>query len=180
MRKITIIGSGGSGKTTLATHLSRLLSLPVYHLDALYWQPGWVKTEKKEWTELQISLCKEPQWIIDGNYGSTMDIRLNSSDTIIYLDMNRYLCLFRVMKRMVQHFGKTRSDMGLGCKEGFDAKFLSWIYRYPIKKRPELLQELSVLNETVDVYVLKNKREVEGFLADVTKNTSTKLLPPKY
>ena len=167
MHKIVIIGSGGSGKTTLATQLSSTLQLPVYHLDALYWQPNWVETDRKQWIEIQRTLVNKSQWIIDGNYGGTLDIRLEASDTIIFLNINRYICLFRAVKRTLEHMGKHRSDMGFGCNERFDFNFIKWIYGYPSKKRPEILEKLSKLENVVDIHILSNKKDVANFLQNL-------------
>jgi len=171
MRRISIIGSGGSGKTTLAIRLGSLLQTPVYHLDALYWNPGWVETEKSQWAARQQSLCKESHWIIDGNYGGTIDIRLQASDTVIFLDINRFICLFRAMKRSIKQFGKTRSDMGSDCKERFDLNFVKWIYEYPLKRKPQILEKLSKLEENVEVFVLKGQRDIDMFLNRIENNT---------
>jgi len=167
MRKITIIGCAGSGKSTLAVRLGELLRLPVHHLDSLYWKPGWVRTEKPQWSELQHTLCERKQWIIDGNYASTMDIRLNACDTVIFLDVNHYVCLYRAIKRTVTHLGRSRVDMGEGCNERFDAQFAKWIYGYPSKQKPVVMQKLSALSKDVEVRVLKNQREIESFLGEV-------------
>ena len=140
MQRITIIGSGGSGKSTLAVRLGSLLQLPVHHLDSLYWKPGWVETERSKWVVIQQSLVDTGSWIIDGNYGGTIDIRLEASDTVIFLDMNRFTCLFRAIKRTLKHFGKHRSDMGDGCNERFDFNFVRWIYGFPKKKKPEIIE----------------------------------------
>ena len=87
MDKIVIIGSSGSGKSTLAARLGPILNLPVYHLDRLFWRPGWQETPRDEWRMLQQKLCAEPQWIIDGNYSGTLDVRLAACDTVIWLDL---------------------------------------------------------------------------------------------
>lgn len=167
MRKIAIIGSGGSGKTTLATQLGGTLKLPVYHLDAMYWKPNWIETDRDQWIEIQRRLVKKSNWIIDGNYGGTLDIRLEASDTIIFLDINRYICLFRVVKRTLKHLGKNRTDMGSGCNEKIDFKFIKWIFSYPTKKRPEILEKLSKVENVADVYVFSNKKEIEKFLGSL-------------
>jgi adenylate kinase family enzyme len=73
----------------------------VIHLDAYYWQPGWQETEQHKWLARQQELIKGDRWIIDGNYGSTMDIRLARSNTIIWLDFNRYVCLWRVKQIII-------------------------------------------------------------------------------
>lgn len=169
MRRIAIIGSGGSGKTTLATRLSKQLEIPVYHLDALFWQPGWVEAERQNWVKIQESICKQQTWIIDGNYGGTMDIRLRASDTIIFLDVNRFVCLYRAVRRTIKGIGNTRPDMGNGCEERLDLNFLKWIVDYPVKKKPGILKKLSALKERADVYVLKNQQDIMSFLSDLEK-----------
>lgn len=84
MKKIAIIGSGGSGKSTLARDLGEILYIEVLHLDSLFWKPNWVGVPKVEQKKVQHELIKREEWIIDGNYGGTIDIRLNAADTIIF------------------------------------------------------------------------------------------------
>lgn len=93
MQRIALIGSPGAGKATLARCLGQALGLPVYHLDALYWKPGWEPTPRAEWRELQLRLVAGDRWLIDGNYGGTMAIRLTAADTVICLDLPRWVCL---------------------------------------------------------------------------------------
>jgi len=102
MKKIAVIGSGSSGKSTLARKLGALLHIKAFHLDVLFWKPGWVGVTKEEQRLVQSELVKRKTWIIDGNYGGTMDIRLNNADTIIFLDMPRTICAYRVIKRWIQ------------------------------------------------------------------------------
>ena len=80
---------------------------------------------KKSKRTVQNELVKEDEWIIDGNYGGTMDIRMNAADTIIFLDIHRTICVYRAFKRIVQYRNKTRPDMGAGCEERFDLQFLN-------------------------------------------------------
>jgi len=113
---------------------------------------------------MQQSLVKTGSWIIDGNYGSTIDIRLKASDTIIYLDINRFICLFRAVKRTVTQYGKHRADMGVGCNERFNLDFVRWIYGYSIKKNPEIIEKLSKLEPNVQVHILKSQSDVDMFI----------------
>lgn len=164
MQKIAIIGSGGAGKSTFAIRLGKTLQLPVYHLDTLFWQPNWIETDREQWIEIQQEIVSKSQWIVDGNYGSTLDIRLEASDTAIFLDINRHTCLFRVLKRTAKHLGKNRADMGAGCNERLDFNFIKWIIGYPEKKRPMILDKLSGLKKETAVHILSNKKEIEKFL----------------
>ncbi|MEM6646980.1 MAG: hypothetical protein AAF730_12090 [Bacteroidota bacterium] len=88
MRRVIIIGSGGSGKSTLAKRLGEQLSLPVIHLDAHYWNPGWVETPPDAWAAKVDTLIKGEAWVMDGNYGGTMDARIARADTVIFLSFS--------------------------------------------------------------------------------------------
>lgn len=86
MKRGAIIGSGGAGKTTLARMLGAKTGIPVVHLDRLYWNAGWVPAPHEMWLERQREVLEGECWIIDGNYGSTLDLRLAAADTVIFLD----------------------------------------------------------------------------------------------
>lgn len=167
MKKIVIIGSGGSGKSTLARQLGKKLKRKVYHLDALFWKPNWVGVPKEEQKKVQNDLVKEEEWIIDGNYGGTMEIRLNAADTIIFLDIPRTICVFRAFKRMLQYRNTTRPDMGEGCEERLSFEFIKWIWEYPNTKRPKILEILEQLSKDKEVIILKSPKDVQHFLEKV-------------
>jgi adenylate kinase family enzyme len=165
MKRILIIGSGGAGKSTLARRLGERTGIEVVHLDRLYWNPGWVKTEKEEWLEVVRQAIEKESWIIDGNFGGTFDVRAEAADTIIFLEIPRLTCLYRVIKRRLIYRGRPRPDMAPGCNEKIDLEFLLWIWNYPknakIRKEP-LLERLQ--NEK-NVVRLRSNREVENFLS---------------
>lgn len=166
-RRIVIIGCAGSGKTTLSKKLASMLGIPATHLDRLYWNPGWVGTDQEVWSERIQHLAEQDSWIMDGNFGSTMDIRLRKADTVVYLDMDTRLCLYRVLKRWMTNMGRTRPDMGEGCPEKIDLPFLKWILTFKRKKRPQLLQKLSVLPDSIEIFILCSPGQVEHFLHEL-------------
>ncbi|TDQ42820.1 DNA topology modulation protein [Aureibacillus halotolerans] len=164
MKRIVIIGSGGSGKSTFARRLGKDLGIPVVHLDALYWKPGWVPEEQKTFDGIiQAELAKE-KWIIDGNFSRTMDVRIAAADTIIFIDLPRLLCTYRVVKRWLQYRNKTRVDMGEGCSEKVDLAFLKWVWTYPATKRPEVIRKLEQVASDKKVVHLTSQKNVKGFL----------------
>lgn len=170
MKKIMLIGSGGSGKSTLARRLGEGLKINVYHLDALFWKPNWVGVPKDEQIKVQEELVKKEEWIIDGNYGGTMDIRLTAAETIIFLDIPRTICVYRAFKRLIKHRSSPRLDMGEGCEERFSFEFFKWIWDYPKTKRPAILEKLEMLSKEKEVIILKSRREVEKY-EEKLKNT---------
>ena len=164
MKKIILIGSGGAGKSTLARKLGDKLDIDVFYLDKLLWKPHWEMTERAYQIEVQNNLLKEPSWIIDGNYGGTLDMRIASADTIIFLDRNRFVCIYQVLKRVKEFNGITRPDMQDDCPEKLDFSFLKWIWNFPKKQRIEIIKMLENVPNSKHVIILKNKKQIQHFL----------------
>tara|TARA_R110001583_G_scaffold40778_5_gene130116 strand:- start:9195 stop:9698 length:504 start_codon:yes stop_codon:yes gene_type:complete len=158
MKKIAIIGSSGSGKSTFSLQLSEKLNLPVIHLDKHFWKPGWEKTENTQWREFQKNICLGDSWIIEGNYKNTLDIRLNACDTIIFLDVNRFTCLYRVMKR--SFFSKNRPDMAEGCPERFNVELIKFVWEYPQMTRLLILNKLNELTNRKRIIIASSGASV--------------------
>lgn len=165
MQRVVILGSGGAGKSTLARRLGDRLGLPVMHLDREHWQPGWVEPTRAEWAARVAELVVHDRWVIDGNYGGTIDIRLRACDTAILLDLPRWLCLWRVTRRWLKYRGRTRPDMTPGCDERIDWIFGRWIWNYPRLHRPAMLEHLAGLGAAQRVVHLRSRRAVKEFLA---------------
>ena len=165
MRRVVVLGSGGAGKSTLARQLGEVLGLPVIHLDREHWRPGWVETPRDEWAERVAELVAGDSWVIDGNYGGTIESRLRACDTAIFLDLPRSLCLWRVMRRWRRYRGRTRPDMTPGCDERLDWTFVRWIWNYPRAHRPVVMEQLARLGAGQRLVHLHSRREVRDFMA---------------
>lgn len=169
MERVAIIGPGGAGKSTLARRLGESTGLPVIHLDREHWRPGWVEPPRDEWSARVLQLAGGERWIIDGNYGGTMEPRLARADTIVFLDFPRWRCIYRVIKRRIVYRDRPRPDMAAGCEEKLDLKFLRWIWDYPATRRPGILALLRAARaEGKTVVVLRDPRALERWLRGLT------------
>jgi adenylate kinase family enzyme len=137
----------------------------VIHLDREHWRPGWVETPRDEWESRVRELAAAERWIIDGNYGGTIKMRLERADTIVFLDFGRVRCLRGAITRRIRYRNQTRPDMSEGCPEQLTWQFLRWIWDYRRTKRPgiqEMLSEARALGKRV--VVLRSYSEVTEFL----------------
>lgn len=164
MERILVLGSGGAGKSVFAKQLGKLLNITVEHLDKHYWKPGWVKPANDEWVSMVDDLIRGERWIIDGNFSGTLDQRVARCDTIIFLDMSRLLCLWRIVKRRVTYLNSTRPDMTKGCDEKLDFEFVSWVWNYSRRTRPRILSLMQNTSEGKRMVWLRSRRDVEDFL----------------
>jgi adenylate kinase family enzyme len=165
-----VVGSGGAGKSTFASELSRRTGLLVVHLDHLYWKPGWVETPSDEWRVVQEKRLTADKWIVDGNYSGSFDVRFRRTDTIIVLAPSRWRCLSRVLKRTITNHG--RSVQAEGCPERIDLKFLKWVWRYQHNSRPLLDIAIHEYGGGSRLVVLKKPRDVAKFLESVGPSNS--------
>lgn len=166
MEKVAILGCSGAGKSSLARQLGARLGLPVTHLDAEFWRPGWVMAPRDEQIARQSQIVGGPRWVVDGNYDATLGIRLAAADTVIYLDFPRWLCLCRIVRRRLQFARRTRPDRGAGCREHLTLDFIVWVWNYRRAKRPPMLQRLRLLQEEgKTVLRLSGPADVRRFLA---------------
>ena len=168
-QRILIIGCPGSGKSTLARRLGMKTGLPVVHLDALYWLPGWIERSKEDFDARLQSELEKPRWIIDGNFTRTLSMRLERCDAVIWLDYDRLSCLTDVLKRVLTHLGLVRPDMGAGCPERFNAEFLRYVWAFRKNNNVKIDDRIAHAPHTAVLRVSSRRelnRRLDAFLSE--------------
>jgi len=160
-KRIAVVGSGGSGKSTLARQLAAITGLPLIHLDMEFWRPNWEQTPKDEWVAKMEMLTNCESWIIDGDFGSTMEMRFTTADLVIFLDVSRFVCLFRVLKRK----NKDRPDFPNFLEDKLDWIFLKWIWNFPKNNRKHILK-LHEKYPSTPFVVIRNNYELKKTLEE--------------
>ena len=163
-KKIILLGSGGSGKSWMAKRIAEITGYPLFHLDKEHWQPGWVMASREEKIARQQEIMNGDAWIIDGNYNGTMELRFAAAELVIFLDINRVVCILSAAKRA----GNKRSDLPdyLTENKWLSKEFLQfakWLWGYPKTDKPRVMALRDKYPEKAFLR-LNSRREMRKFL----------------
>ena len=164
MDRIAIIGCGGSGKSHLARSLGTMLGITPVHLDGLYYDRDWKPLDKEEFAALQRDLVAVPRWIIDGNYASSLPIRLQAADTVIFLDLPARTCLRGIMGRRLHHGGGQHD--AIGVYDRITWNFIRYIAGYRRQMAPRVRQLIADHAGDAQIVVLRSRYAVPRYIAD--------------
>ena len=159
MKKVIIIGCPGGGKSTFGRKLRDATGLPLYHLDMMYWNEDRTTVSKEVFLKRLQDAMSKPEWIIDGNYGSTMETRLNACDTVFFLDYNVEVCIAGVEERK----GQPRSDMPWVESGATDEEFIDFIKNYNSECRPGVMSLLEKYSSK-NIIVFTSREEADKYL----------------
>lgn len=171
IKKISIIGGSGTGKTTLANNLAKELKLPVYYIDGIHHLENWKIRDKDERDKIILERSNEKKWIIDGTYHSTLKERLERADLVIYLDYSSISQIKGVFCRFLKNHGKEKEEIP-GCKERMSFEFFIWVLNWRKNKRRNIIDNLNKINKD-KVLIFKNRRELNKWYY---KNFSKKII----
>jgi dephospho-CoA kinase len=154
MTRILVTGNAGSGKSTLARRIAGQLDLPYHSLDRVVWQPGWKKTPKEERERQVQELTSQEQWVIDGVSFAAQD----AADTVIFLDVPRRTCFWRVIKRNWRFAFRSRPELPPGCPEILIVPTLCRIiWNFPLTVRPGILERMSAPRNPKQCFHIRTK-----------------------
>lgn len=159
MKKVIVIGCPGSGKTTFAEKLNKLTGLPLYYLDAIWYKPDKTHIPREEFDRRISEIFAAPEWIIDGNYNRTIEMRLKECDTVFLFDLPTEVCLQGATERI----GKGRYDLPWIEKE-LDPEFEGFIKEFPKTTLPQIYELLEKYKKEKQVIVFKSRKDADKFL----------------
>lgn len=160
MKRILVIGCPGSGKSYFSRALAEKLRLPLVHLDLFNWNADGTNVEREVFDKRLADVLARDEWIIDGNYGRTMESRMERCDAIFFLDFPTEVCLNGVRERK----GKPRPDMPFDPPDSDDEEFMEFIGRYNEESRPKVLELLEKYSDRETV-VFRDRDSANDYLA---------------
>ena len=178
MKRINVIGTTGSGKTTFSKELSAILNLDYVQLDELLWKPNWVESKDEEFIPKVKHAVNQDAWIIDGNYSRTTDIKWHRADTVIWLDLGYLVTFSQLFKRTI-HRAVTKQELwpNTGNRESFRKSFfdrssiLMWFFKNYFRNRKKYLNKIQSNNYPhVNFIRLTSRKEVRQFLENTREH----------
>lgn len=160
-----ILGQPGSGKSTLARQIGAATGLPVCHVDHIHWMSGWIERHQAEKEAMAMAEQAKPEWVFEGGLSETKEDRLARCDSLIVIELPYRLRMWRVIKRTVRFYGRTRPDLPDGCPEQVSLEFWRWIWdtRHTARiKNQGWITKARALGKPV--YHLRSRREVRAFV----------------
>lgn len=159
MNKIIVIGCPGAGKSTFARKLRDLTGLPLYYLDMLWHKPDKTNISREEFDTRLKEIIESEKWIIDGNYGRTLEMRLKDCDTVFLMDFPVDICLAGAQSRI----GKMREDMPWVENELYE-EFKQWILDFPKNEMPAVYELLNKYQFQKNIFIFRSRKESENYL----------------
>lgn len=123
-RRIAVVGTTGTGKTTFAARLARRHGCPHIELDALHWEAGWTPADREALRTRVDAATRAAAWVTDGNYSSVRDLVWPRADTLIWLDYPLLFTLVRLIARTLRR-AISRQELWNGNRESMRSAFLS-------------------------------------------------------
>jgi adenylate kinase family enzyme len=169
MRRIAIIGCGGSGKTTIGRRLAAQLGTTITHLDVLCYDDRWNRMDADKFAALQEELVGADTWVIDGNYASTLPIRLRRADTVIFLDLPALTCLWGIAQRRWKYRGGQHDTTGVYDRITWG--FIKYVWGYRREMAPRVRALIAEHATHADVHIPTSRRAANRLLGQLKSST---------
>ena len=178
-KRINVIGTSGSGKTTFAHRIAQRLNIPHVELDALFWQPNWGETPLDEFRAKVREALQGETWAIDGNYSKVRDIVWGRADTVVWLDYPYVTVVWRVLWRTIKRSltgevlwneNRERLSNALFSRESI-VLWAMTTYRRRKREYPKLFQQPEYSH--IDFIRLRTQKEADAWLDTFGEKSDT-------
>jgi adenylate kinase family enzyme len=170
MKRVIIVGGPGSGKSTFARLLGERTGLPVVHMDHIHWKSGWEERPRDEKDRMTHEVHMRDEWIFEGGHSRTYDERIERADTFVWLDVPVGLRVYRVLKRLLTYYGRSRPDLPDGCPEHVSwqtVEFIRFIFRTRTSARAKLEKIYNAPPEHLTVFRFSTLADTMTFLSSL-------------
>ena len=138
-------------------------------VDALFWKPGWIESDKEEFHARLGAAARQPRWIMDGNFTSHLvELRRDACDTLIWFDLPRATCMKGILTRVAKSYGRVRPEMAEGCPERIDLKFFHYVWTFRKRVRPKLFAYFEGLRPDQTFIAFTDRTQADRYLDDLT------------
>ena len=161
MQKVIVIGSPGAGKSTFARKLRDTTGLPLYYLDQIWHRPDKTNIAREAFDERLSAIIANDNWIIDGNYGRTLEMRLQVCDTVFLFDLPVDVCLEGIRARV----GQQHEDLPWTETE-LDDEFMQWVKDFPNNQLPNIYSLLAQYGNNRDVIIFHAREEADSYFTN--------------
>lgn len=166
MSKILVLGNSGSGKSTLTITLAKKMNIEYLHLDTLVYKHNWDIPEYEQMELIVNDFIKKENWIMDGNFINNALSRYQECDTIFFLDINRFICLYSVLKRKRIYQGKKRESRSDLVDERITFSYLKWVFIDYYKTSRKKILEFIKNNPSKKIVIFKNRKQVNNYIKE--------------
>ena len=182
MRRVSVVGNSGSGKSTVAAGVAARLGVAHIELDAVFHQPGWRELPRDEFRRRVGRAIEQPGWVVDGNYSAVIDLVWAKADTVIWVDPPRWMVMGRVIRRSVARV-VFRRELWNGNREDWRRLFstdpmtsiIAWSWtqhrkyheRYGRAARDPAFEHLTFI-------AIRSRRDAAELLASLDAKSSTR------
>ncbi len=173
LKRVSVVGTSCSGKTTFAENLAQILKVKHIELDAINFLPNWIERPRNEFLDLVEKETNADVWVFDGNYTRTREIVWERATAIVWLNYSFPLTFYRSLNRTTSRI-LSGTMLWSGNRETFRKAFMSrdsilfWVLKtYHEKQRryTKLLRE-DKLNEK-EIFIFEHPNQAEEFLQQV-------------
>lgn len=164
MKRIIVVGRSGAGKSEFSRKLNKILGVPIFHLDNIWWKEDKTHIERDEFDKELLKIFSLDSYIIDGDYSRTYEVRFKNSDTVFFLDYPLDICL----KGAESRIGTKRDDIPWK-EEAFDPSFKEFILKWENDVRPKLLELISKYQDKKNIIIFKSREEANSYLEELKK-----------